>query len=182
MVQKVNLVVSLAALIGVVSLFIYISGGQYDEKKIAYIESKRLLANYPPLIKLSKELETKNSNYQGELEKLSNEMQSELKTYEKNRSSMSESQLKTESERLRKKQVEIQQKSKEVQERAKSANMEMVQALTDEVNDRIKIYGDNHDYDLILSATGNGNLAYADRAIDITDDILAELKEHAQNK
>ena len=48
--------------------------------------------------------------------------------------------------------------------------------LSTEVNNLIKEYGRDNNYQLILGANGNGTLAYADNGMDITNLLIEYLQ------
>ena len=51
-----------------------------------------------------------------------------------------------------------------------------MKSLIEEINNFLKEYGEVHKYQLILAANGE-NLAYADKALDITEEVIEALNK-----
>jgi outer membrane protein len=64
-----------------------------------------------------------------------------------------------------------------VQLKAKEEEQKMTQTVLNEVNDYLKEYGEKHNYTFILGATGVGNIVYAKKSRDITEEILNGLNK-----
>jgi outer membrane protein len=62
-----------------------------------------------------------------------------------------------------------------IQEKVQSENLQLTQKVLDKINDYVKRYGNEHDYELILASTQYGNIVYGIEDVDITQEIIEGL-------
>ncbi len=143
---------------------------------MAYVDSARLMMESNGMKKVKKEIEVKEKTWQSSLDTLAQEIQSEIKKYEKERSSMNDREKKTTEELLGRKQEQFMQykeasKNKLMGEEQKITNDELAK-----INTIITEYGKTHHYTIIFG-TNTGNIVYATDAINVTDQVLEQLNK-----
>ena len=65
---------------------------------------------------------------------------------------------------------------------AQQEDAKMTDAVITQINTYLKKYGEAKGYKIILAATQYGNLAYADSALDITEEVLMGLNKEYTGK
>lgn len=64
-------------------------------------------------------------------------------------------------------------REKSYEEELVTRSQEYDQQIWDRLNGYVKTYAEENEYDMILGASGNGNLMYAADTLDITDELIA---------
>jgi outer membrane protein len=149
---------------------------QSKKLKIACIDTAKVLKSYKGVEELSKNLEQKNNQLKIQLDTLSNEFQSSLKEFEKKRSSLNPDQIKEEEQKLRTKQMQYEQFSASNQESLKQEEMQVIQKALEKINSVIQQYAKSKGFAAVFGATPDGNVVYVSEYVDITEDIISEIK------
>ena len=151
----------------------------FSSSKIGYVDSSKLMNGYNAMIEARKEFDKKQAVWKSNVDTLTYEVQESIKKYEKTAA------LGTDKEKLMARDL-ITTKQKQLydyQNVARQNSSEEEQRLTQNVlvtvNTYLQRYGKKHGYKFILIAA-NGNIAYADGGLDITDKVVEDLnKEYA---
>jgi outer membrane protein len=150
----------------------------FNKKTIsmAYVDSAKLMTDYQGMKEVKKILESKDKVWQASLDTLAQELQNDIKKYEKERGKMSDREKQTTEELLGRKQQQFMQ----YKEASKNKVAEEGQKITNEalmkMNAVITEFGKSNNYTIIFG-TNSGNIVYANDAINITDEILQELNK-----
>jgi len=148
-----------------------------EEYLIGFIDSERIFAQYQgtkeaqkafndELERLSKELEDRK----GELERL-------IQEYESQSLILSEPRRRERDEEIQRKRNELDAFAQEVwgpSGRVARRNEELTRPIIEQMNQVLTRLGEEEGFSIIFDAA-DGNVVYADRALDLTDRILAEL-------
>lgn len=145
-----------------------------NSSSLAYVDTAKLMQEYKGMEAVKKLTETKEKEWQASIDTLTQELQSEIKKYEKERSSMTEKEKKATESLLGHKQQQYMQyrdgsKNKLAEEQQKITNEALVK-----VNSIIADFGKKNNYTIILGTT-SGNILYANQGIEITDKVLEVL-------
>lgn len=143
---------------------------------VAYIDTSKLLQQSKQMEALRKQLEKEQALAKSNVDTLTNEFQNQLKEFEKNLSKMSSKEKRLSQELLRAKQQQLVQYQQAVHQKVQEEEQKKTQELLTSINAQITEYGENNNYKLIL-ATANGNIAYGDKGVDITDDIVKRINQ-----
>ena len=146
--------------------------------KIAYVEYDSLMAKYNLAIDLNKEMMRKESNISNTLEQKAlslQEEQAEFTRKAQNNIFATQERAQSEYERLLKKEQDIVQLQQTLATEYEREVLDCHRRLRDSVNNYIKIYNTTKGYDYILTKIGD-NILYANKALDITQDIIDGLK------
>jgi outer membrane protein len=173
MIQKINLVISSLALIGVAILF---TKPTSSGSKMAYVNTRKLVESHKNMKVLTTQYQNELKSSQEKIEVLNNELEQEVKQYEEKRDKMTYEERAKREQKLAVKQQEIAQYYEKLQNQSRLADDKRMQALVSEINSFLFEYGEEHGYQVILAANGS-NIAYADKALDITDEVIEALND-----
>lgn len=165
--------------ISIVLLLIVIIGMLFftRREKIAYVESARLLNNYKAMIDTRKEFEVKTKQWQANIDTLTQDVQRTMRQFEKEATAGSEKEKRMARELIGGKQKQLQEYQQAIQQNAQQEESRLTSQVISEINIFLTEYGKDHGYKMILVAN-NGNLAYADKGLDITDEIVNHLNKN----
>jgi outer membrane protein len=163
---KVMVVVALAVVIAL----------QLDSKEeIVYVDSVKLLAKYKGMESVKTALESKSNGFKSNLDTLRIELEKSVAQLNESRVNSSKSQLKAMETTIAMKQEQYYNYEKAATDQYLAEEKELSVKLMDKVNDYIKRYGEQKGYSIVLTNNPYGNIAYASKAKDITDEVLAGL-------
>jgi outer membrane protein len=140
-------------------------------EKVAYIDTGKLLEQSKEMQSLKKQLEKDQAAIKGNVDTLTAEFQNELKKYEKDQARMSAKEKQLSQELLRTKQQQLMQYQQAIQQKIQGDEQKRTQEILTAINAKIKEYGESKGYKLIF-ATAGGNIAYGDKGVDITEEIV----------
>jgi outer membrane protein len=148
-----------------------------NSQEIVYVDSSKLLNGYQGMLDARKAYQQKALVWQANIDTLVNEIQNDLKKFEKEMPRMTVKERDLTRQLLQNKQQQLADYQKATQENAANEDGKMTKQVIDEVNQYIKGYGKKKGLKIILAATDYGNIAYAEEGIDITDEILEGLNK-----
>lgn len=119
--------------------------------------------------------EKKAITLQANVDSLIANWQNELKTYEKERATMSKKEITLKQELLSNKQNQMNNYQQAIQKQLQDEDQKMTQTVINDINDFVKSYGKEKGYRVILGATGNGSIMYAEDGADLTEEVLEQL-------
>jgi outer membrane protein len=160
----------------IVLLIVVLSFQLFRKEKMAYVDSAKLLSNYKAMTDARKDFETKSKQWQANIDTLMQDVQRAIHQYEKDAVQGSEKEKKMARELIANKQKQMQDYQRAIQQNAQQEEARLNQEVISQVNSFLMEYGKEHHYKLILVAS-NGNIAYADAGLDITDDIVNQLNK-----
>ena len=146
-------------------------------QKIGYVDTNILMSKYKAMDKARAQYEKKAAQWQANTDTLLLDWQNELKTYEKEHAKMTSKERELKEQLLRNKQQQINNYQEAMKKKAQEEEQKLTQTVVNDVNDYIAAYGKKHAYTYILGATGGGNILFANKAKDLTEEILEGLNE-----
>lgn len=151
----------------------------FAQLKIRYINSQRILAEYPEAKEIQKKLDDLKTQYENEYNKMLDDYEALLKEIE-NQSLLLSPEKKAEKEKQAQELgVQIEQYRYQKlgpQGELYKKNMELTQPLYDKIDQIIQKIGQEEDYDYILD-TVQGVVLYSKPQFDITNRIIEELNK-----
>lgn len=166
-----------AAVVTIILLLITIVWMLFFKKdKIAYVESSRLLTGYKAMADVRKEFDGKSKQWQANIDTLTQDIQQSIFKYEKETSKGSEEDKKKAKEAIGIKQKQLNDYQRATQQNAQQEEARLTTPILTEVNAFLMEYGKSHGYKMIFVAN-NGNIAYADKGLDLTDEIVELLNK-----
>lgn len=177
--HKITLPLAVIAIILSISTF-FIS--RHSSSQV-YVDVNRLLEGYERTKLVRSDFNKKAKALQSNVDSLLTDWQKDLKKYEKERSSYSKKELSLKEELLATKQEQITRYQQAIRKQIQEEDKKSTQTVINDINDLVKEYGKRKGYKIIFGANGGGNIMYADKSSDLTEEILLELNaEFKKNK
>ncbi len=192
--NKISLIISLVALVGVILLFVANLSGTADKKddtttdvqttntsKYAFVNVDSALIYYDLYNTLSINLTQKQTDLEQQLQSKSLSLQNRMNQLQSKFSQhlITTAQYQQQGEALTNEQYSLQQwqqnKTLELQE----DQMNLTQRVYDSIVSAVNILNADKSYDLIFSNSAGGTLLYGDTAMDITSEIVEILNNQA---
>ncbi len=146
--------------------------------KIAYVEMDSLLMNYDYWNDINEAMMKKQEDMSATVNQKIRDFENDYKDFQRkieNNAFLSRERAEQEQKRLYKKQQDIEAlQAKLSQELASEAQKNDLE-IRDAINSFIQEYNKTKGFNLIISNTGNSNLLYADKGLDITSEIVEGL-------
>lgn len=142
-----------------------------------YVDASKLMANYKGMAEAQTIYKNKIVIWEANLDTLRNELHMEVEKYNQELGSFSAKEKELTEELIRTKKKQLADYQAAISEKAKQEDTQMTNHVLGKVNDYIKVYGEQKGYKIIFAATHYGNIAYAEKGIDITDDVLNGLNK-----
>ena len=155
-------------------LLALVSVGLNAAGKTAFINSKVLLEQSPQAIEANAELQKQFGDREQGLRKLAQEIQQMEKTYKTDSAVMSAEQKKKSEDSIIQNKRRFQFEQQSLKEDLQAKQRELLQKVQVSIKTVIQDYGSKNGYDFIFT---DSSIAYASDAVNITDEILKELKK-----
>ncbi len=160
----------LAFLISLVTFFY-----SQNSSDLVYVDVNKLLDGYKRTKVVRGEFEKKAKVLKSNVDSLVTDWQKELKLYEKERSKFSKKELELKQHLLSNKQQQINNYQQAIQKQIQSEDQKATQTVVNDINDYVKEFGKKKGYKIIFGASGSGNIMYADKTADLTEEVLEGL-------
>jgi outer membrane protein len=192
--KKINRLVSSMTVIAILALFTQCAGKQRNEiatgnsdkaaditgLKIAYVEIDTLLTQYNFWKDLTEMTTKKEEDIRATLNQKGKELEQDAQDFQRkleNNAFVSRERAEQEQSRILKKQRDLQELQNRLTNELMMENQKNSLQLRDSINSFLKDYNKSKGYSFIISNTGSDNLLYADKAYDITQEIVTGLNE-----
>lgn len=150
-----------------------------SELKIAFVEVDSIMSQYKFCVERSEELEKKALNIENTLNKKGQDLQAAAAKFQddyQNNRIKSQAEGEARQAALQKQQSDLQALQQRLSEDFQAETDKFNTALRDSIQHYIAEYNKTKKYSIIFSKQGD-NLLYADKAYDITDEIIAGLNK-----
>ena len=142
--------------------------------KSAFINSKVLLEQSPQAIAANTELQKQFGEREQSLRNMAQNIQEMEKTYKSDSAVMSDEQKKKAEDNIIQNKRRFQFEQQSLKEDLQTKQRELLQQVQVSIKSVIQAYGKQQGYDFIFT---DSSIAYASDAVNITDEILEELKK-----
>lgn len=142
--------------------------------KSAFINSKVLLEKSPQAIAANTELQKQFGEREQSLRNLAQSIQEMEQTYKSDSAVMSDEQKKKAEDNIIQNKRRFQFEQQSLKEDLQTKQRELLQQVQVSIKTVIQAYGKQQGYDFIFT---DSSIAYASDAVNITDEILEELKK-----
>ena len=142
--------------------------------KFAFINSKALLEQSPQALAANAELKKQFGDREQKLRELAQSIQEMEKTYQTDSAIMSDDQKKKAEDNIIQNKRRFQFEQQSLKEDVQAKQRELLQSLQTEIKAVIQAYGKAQGYDFIFT---DASVAFASDTVDITEEILNELKK-----
>ncbi len=167
----------LAFVLSLVTLFL-----SQNTSDLVYVDVNKLIEGYKRTKVVRGEFEKKANVLKSNVDSLVTDWQKELKLYEKERSKFSKKELELKQELLSNRQQQINNYQQAIQKQIQSEDQKATQTVVNDINDYVKEFGKKQGYKIIFGASGGGNIMYADKTADLTEQVLEGLNAEYQGK
>lgn len=155
-------------------LFLYYYA--FANSRIVYVDSNKLLNGYKGMITARQEYDRKRSVWQANIDTLTRDVQDAIKNYSKTMATGTEKEKQLSHDLIQTKQKELIDYQNAIKQNAEQEQERLNKEVLTTVNAFLERYGKKHGYKMILIAA-NGNIAYADPSMEVTDKIVDELNK-----
>jgi outer membrane protein len=145
--------------------------------KIAYINSDTVLKYYDYLKVQKDQLESKTTKLKQDFRQRAVGLDSEIKAYQRNVSTMTLGQVRAVEEDLAKKQQNLQMYEQTLSQQMMEEEAKLSRELYDRVTTYLKEYGSEKGLQLVLKYDPTSDVLYGTSGIDITQDVIAGLNQ-----
>lgn len=154
--------------------------GQNDSfgYKIAYVEMDSLLMNYDYWNDINEAMMKKQEDMTATINQKIRAFENDYKDFQRkieNNAFLSRERAEQEQKRLYKKQQDVEALQAKLSEELAAEAQKNDLEIRDAINAYIQEYNKTKGYNMIISNTGNSNLLYADKSLDITKEIVEGL-------
>lgn len=172
--MKKNFIWVVAGLLGVIigAGLIFILNSQ----KVAYINTALLMEKSIEMQRIKAHVKEYVGAAKANVDTLQMEFENKMKDYEKSVSSMSTKEKQMAQELLNMKRQELIRYQQAMEGKLSQDEQKLTAEVLKFINNYITEYGKKHHYKIIF-ATVNGNIAYAEESIDITEEIIQGVNE-----
>lgn len=148
---------------------------QQQARRIAYVDSAKLLDGYQAMATARKAYTAKSKQWQANIDTLSADVQRAIRQHERKSATMTPKERELSTQLLHKKQQELVNYQRAIQQSAQQEDSKSTQQVLTQVNTFLEKYGQSHHYDLILIAAPGGSIAYAKPGLDLTAEVVEAL-------
>jgi len=154
-------------------MLMFSSGLFADGLKIGFVNMKRLLSEAPQIEEINKKLQKRFNEPKKELEDMADTIRQMEKDFKRDQLMMTESKLTKNKENLIEKVKQFRELEARLGKELQTVQSQELAVFRNIVTDVLNKLAKKEKYDLIM----NDGVMYADKALDITDKMLAELKK-----
>lgn len=150
------------------------ASGSFDGK-IAYVESSKMLDGYQGMKDARKAFESKARGWEKQNQQMLASFKGAVEAYQKQAPALTEQQRAATEQKLQAQQQQVGQQQQQLQAQAQEEEGKLTQKVLESVNKKVEAYGKAHGYKLILIAAPSGTIAYGEKDLDITPQVLTYL-------
>ena len=149
------------------------------EGAIVYIDLDRILMEYDMANDLRSVVETKVQNIQAEVNRRGQKLEKEVASYQEKiqKGLMTRSVAEVQGQKLQEQEIEFNNYAAQKQQEINEEQVVMMNQLGDAIQTFIDKYNEEKQYAMIITNSGGAPVVTADKALDITDAVLAGLNE-----
>ena len=146
---------------------------------IVYIDLDRILMEYDMANDLRSVVETKVQNIQAEVNRRGQKLEKEVASYQEKiqKGLMTRSVAEVQGQKLQEQEIEFNNYAAQKQQEINEEQVVMMNQLGDAIQTFIDKYNEEKQYAMIITNSGGAPVVTADKALDITDAVLAGLNE-----
>lgn len=174
MLQRLNLAFSLLLFSGLLSLAFYVVKTQ---EKLVYVNTSILINDYMGMQDAREAYKIKATTWKSNVDTLASELKREFLIYEKFSPSLTSDERKQKQDYLRMKQSQLNEYQQVMTAQAQQEDTKMTSDVLQKINAYLKKYGEENGYKIVMAVTEYGNIAYADKGLDITEQVLTGLNK-----
>jgi len=192
--KNLSTILSILALAGVATLFFMKQGSNKPAQgnttattatttRIAYVNIDTLESKYEYLKDQRKKFEARQDAMKGELERSAQQLQNDYAAAQRKAQAgtMTEAEQQSIGKRLMQMEQSLKTREEALTVQLMKEQEEFNKTLQEQLDKVLAEYNKDKRYDYILSYTKNGTIMYADKALDITEDVIKAMNEASKN-
>lgn len=144
-------------------------------QKVAYLDSRKVLAAAPGAADARAQIETEMQRYQNKVQVLNDSLNKVMEDYQRQSVLLSPEAKKTKEADLVKLRTSLSQQAQSLADEAQQRQNELMQPVMDRVNKVIAQIREEGGYAIIFDVASSAMLS-ADSTLDLTDRVIAKLK------
>ena len=146
---------------------------------IVYLDLDRILMEYDMANDLRSVVETKVQNIQAEVNRRGQKLEKEVASYQEKiqKGLMTRSVAEVQGQKLQEQEIEFNNYAAQKQQEINEEQVVMMNQLGDAIQTFIDKYNEEKQYAMIITNSGGAPVVTADKALDITEAVLAGLNE-----
>ncbi len=152
----------------------------FKQDQIVYVDTIKILTQYKGTIQAKAAYDKKAAIWKANVDTLAMELSKQVTEYGKGKKEMPARERKLTEELIETRQRQLENYKAAISENATKEDQAITQQVFKEINDFLTKYGEDHGYDYILGATSVGNVVYARKGKNITDEVLTALNDGFQ--
>jgi outer membrane protein len=152
----------------------------FNKKEIVYVDSMKLITNFKGAKVAKDAYEKKIAVWKANIDTLTMETNREIAKYEREKKGMSAREQKLSEQLIGTKQQQLESYRQATAENAAKEDQLVTGKVFKEINDFLKQYGEQKGYEFIMAATSAGNIVFAKKGNDITDEALEKMNAEYQ--
>jgi len=174
--SKVSVISAIVAAVVAVASVAYVMFAASDGR-VGVIRTKDILEKYPGAHDARTTFTDKASALQGNLDTLQQELQLMLREYEQGSASMSTTEREARQQALRLKEAQVRDYASAVEHKTATEQQTLTASLINHVKAAAEEIAQQRGIDVVLTIGDDGQVVYHDKAVDITDEVLASMKK-----
>jgi outer membrane protein len=154
----------------------------YQTPKIVYVRSFELVDKYLGTKEARDKFKIQKSEWQSNIDSLTYNYRNSVTKFDSEYKSMNTTERQKAQAYLGALEQQLVDYTKAVEAKGREEDNDRMQAILNQINTYVEEYGQKNGYDVILGTTTSGNVLYAQKYLDITDEVLKGLNQHYQGK
>lgn len=145
--------------------------------KLAYVNSRQILESAPGRTEAEAQFEKEMTGFRTTIQRMSDSLQTMVAAYEKAAPTLQPAQRQTRENAIRQVQGEFQQRSQAMEQQAAQRQQELMAPIMEQINKVIQELRTEGSYSFIFDSGSQAPvIVSADKALDLTETVLARLK------
>lgn len=165
----------LSVLAAAAGLGLLATGAAAQAPKIAYIDSRKIIAEAPGAKEAQATFDREMQGYQGQLKLMEDSLKTLMDDYQQKSVTLSPEAKKQREDAIRARQDAYQQRASQLEEQAGQRQSQLVQPILDRIKVIISQIRAEGGYAFILDVGQGGSIVAADTTLDLTRQVLARL-------
>lgn len=145
--------------------------------KLGYVNSRQILESAPGRTEAEAQFEKEMTGFRTTIQRMSDSLQTLIAAYEKAAPALQPAQRQTRENAIRQVQGEFQQRSQAMEQQAAQRQQELMAPIMEQINKVIQDLRTEGNYSFIFDSGAQvPTIVSADKALDLTETVLARLK------
>ncbi len=146
--------------------------------KIGYAETSVLLSEFSEAIKARKQFEVAQKEWDKNLKLINDSMMVAMNHIKSDFDKASPKEKEALDQNLKKWNANLNRYSQAVKKQSEEKEAELMTPVISNMNTYLKVWGEQHGYDMIFGTLSGGNILQANLAFNVTSKFLQDLNEH----